>query len=266
MLLQVARESGALMARIEKSGSGDSSGTICGDADLEADMAGFRAGIAMVAARDDVDPRRIVLFGGSIGAALAPVLAREFKDQINFAGVVVAGGFAKTWLEHMLEVERRRLVLSNADPDSINAAMRGYADLYAAYLNGGVTPGEVIARRPDLKPLWTDEPARQYGRPARYYQQVQKLDVWGAWLAQTAPALLVHGEYDWIMSADDPASVANALNAKKPGQATLLMAPRMDHQFDRYPSQAAAFAEEGGTYDKDTADRIVAWIRATTSR
>jgi pimeloyl-ACP methyl ester carboxylesterase len=260
-----------LMARIEKSGSGDSSGTICGDADLEADLAGFRAGIAMVAARDDVDPRRIVLFGGSIGAALVPVLAREMRERndggkIDFAGIVAAGGFAKTWLEHMLEVERRRLVLSNAAPDSISAAMRGYADLYAAYLNGGATPGELIAKRPDLKPLWTDEPAHQYGRPARYYQQVQKLDVWGAWLAQTAPALLVHGEYDWIMSADDPVSVANALNAKKPGQATLLLAPKMDHQFDRYPSQAAAFAEEGGTYDKDTADRIVAWLRTRFAR
>jgi pimeloyl-ACP methyl ester carboxylesterase len=266
MLLQVARESGALMARIEKSGSGDSSGTICGDADLDADMAGFRAGIAMVAARDDVDPGRIVLFGGSIGAALAPVLAREFAGKLDFAGIVAAGGFAKTWLEHMLEVERRRLVLSGAAPDKIAAAMRGYADLYSGYLNGGATPGELIAKRPDLKALWTDEPAHQYGRPARYFQQVQKLDVWGAWLASTAPALLVHGEYDWIMSADDPVMVVKALNAKKPGQATLLLAPKMDHHFDRYPSQAAAFTEEGGSYDKDTVDKMVAWIRERVAR
>lgn len=271
MLLQAARESGALMARIEKSGSGDSNGTICGDADLDADMAGFRAGIAMVAARDDVDPKRIVLFGGSIGAALAPVLAREIsgrndRGKIEFAGIVAAGGFAKTWLEHMLEVERRRLALSGAAPDTIAAAMRGYADLYSGYLNGSATPGEVIAKRPDLKALWTDEPAHQYGRPARYFQQVQKLDVWGAWMSQRAPALLVHGEYDWIMSADDPAMVVNALNAKKPGQATLLLAPKMDHHFDRYPSQAAAFTEEGGSYDTDTVDKMVAWIRARVAR
>ena len=266
LLLQVARESGALLARIEKSGAGDSNGTICGDADLAADMAGFRAGVAMVAARPDVDADRIILFGGSIGAALAPVLAHELRERVRVAGIVAVGGFAKTWLEHMLEIERRRLMLSGAAPDSIAASMRGYADLYAAYLNGGATPGEVITRRPDLKALWTDDPAHQYGRPARYYQQAQALDVWGAWLAQTAPALLVHGEYDWIMSAEDPALVVRALNAKRPGQAILLVAPGMDHDFDRYPTQAAAFAGEGGVFDQDSAGRIVAWIRQRFAR
>lgn len=134
--------------------------------------------------------------------------------KVDFAGIVATGGFAKTWLERMLEIERRCLRRSGAAPDTIAASRRGYADLYSGYLNGGATPGEVIAKRPDLKPLWTEEPAHQYGRPARYRQQVQQFDVWGAWLASTAPALRVHGEYDWLMSADDPALVVNALDAR----------------------------------------------------
>lgn len=40
----------------------------------------------------------------------------------------------------------------------------------------------------------------------------------------------------------------------------------MDHHFDRYASQAAAFKEEGGSYDKETVDKIVAWIRERTRR
>jgi pimeloyl-ACP methyl ester carboxylesterase len=170
----------------------------------------------------------------------------------------------------MLEVERRRLVLSGAEPRAIAPAMRAYADLYSAFLNGGRTPGETVAARPDLKAVWNDEPTHQYGRPARYFQQVQQLDVWGAWMALSAPALLVHGEYDWIMSADDPALVVDAMNARKAnagaGRATLLLAPQMDHHFDRYPTRAAAFAEEGGTYDAATVGRIVAWIRERTAR
>jgi len=62
------------------------------------------------------------------------------------------------------------------------------------YLNGGQTPGQVIAQRPDLKPLWYDQPDHQYGRPARYYQQVQALDVAGAWAEVKVPVLLLRAQ------------------------------------------------------------------------
>lgn len=261
MLQVLMRDSGAAVVRVEKAGVGDSTGPACADADLDADMAGFRAAIRWLETAPGIDARRVVLFGGSIGAALAPVLAAQAGERVQWAGVIAAGGYAKTWLEHMLETERRQLELSGADPATIDRTMRALADFYALYLNGRRLPSQVIAARPDLAPLWKDEPAHQYGRPAAYFHQVQALDVWAAWSRVTVPVLLVHGEFDHLMSADDPQRVARMLNTKQPGRATLLLAPNMDHHFDRYPDAKAAFAEEGGTFDRETAEAIVRWVR-----
>ncbi|HVO89574.1 MAG TPA: PDZ domain-containing protein, partial [Casimicrobiaceae bacterium] len=124
LLLELAHTSGMALVRVEKAGLGDSTGPACVDADLDADMAGYRAALREVARLPEIDPSRIVLFGGSIGAALAPVLARDFPVR----AIVASGGFYKTWLEHMLELERRRLGFEGATPAQIGKALRGYAD------------------------------------------------------------------------------------------------------------------------------------------
>ena len=243
LLLELARDSGAVLVRVEKTGVGDSGGPDCADADLALDMAAYRAAIDWIAKAPGVDPNRVVLIGGSIGAALAPVLATERVTPIRWRG------------------ERRLMMLNGAKPETIDRSLRGLADFYSLYLNGRRTPRDVMTLRPDLAPLWTDEPARQYGRPAQYFHQVQALDVWAAWARFEAPVLLVHGTYDHIMSPEDPQLVAAALNARNAGQATLLLAPQMGHDLNRYPDAAAAFAENGGQYDAQTAARIVDWVK-----
>ena len=63
--------------------------------------------------------------------------------------------------------------------------MKQYATFYDLYLNGRQTPGAVLQAHPELKPLWTDQPARQYGRPAAFYWQLQSLNLARAWSAVT---------------------------------------------------------------------------------
>jgi hypothetical protein len=75
-------------------------------------MAAFRAGIRAALADPGADPSKLVLFGGSVGMALVPILAQEFQPR----AVVGAGGFTRTWFEHMLDIERRRLTLSGKRP------------------------------------------------------------------------------------------------------------------------------------------------------
>jgi pimeloyl-ACP methyl ester carboxylesterase len=256
LLFDLARTSGYVLARIEKSGMGIGDGPACADADLSADMAGFRAALAYVALMPQVDPARLFLLGGSIGASLAPVLAQDTP----VAGIVASGGYYKTWLEHMLEIERRRLRLSGRPPADINTAMRGLADFYALYLNAGMTPREIATRRPDLASLWDDAPDHQYGRPARYFQQLQALDVAGAWDRVRVPVLVVYGEYDWIMSRDDQDLIVDTLNRHRPGSATLIVVPRMDHNLELFGSPEQAFHGRGGSYARAVAPQIVRWI------
>jgi pimeloyl-ACP methyl ester carboxylesterase len=257
MLRVAMRDAGVQLVRIEKPGVGDSEGPSCGDTDLEDDMAAFRAGIR--AALDDpgADPSRFYLIGGSVGGALAPVLAREFHPR----AIAVSGGFTRTWLEHMLDIERRRLAFSGSTPHEVNAAMRAFSGFYDETLNQAKTPAQAISAHPGWKPYWYDEPTRQYGRAMRYYQQLQALDVEGAWAEVKVPTLIVWGEYDWIMGRDEAERAAQVVRNRDPSLVTYLVRPGMNHHFMVYPDAKAAFDEKGGRFDEGAARALAEWLR-----
>ena len=56
-------------------------------------------------------------------------------------GFVSAGSWGRTWYEHMLELERRRLTAEGKSPSEVNAAVKAFADFYNLYLIRGMTPG-----------------------------------------------------------------------------------------------------------------------------
>jgi pimeloyl-ACP methyl ester carboxylesterase len=257
LLRGLAARSGWAVVRVEKPGVGDSEGPDCGSNDLERDLAAFRAALDRVPRLPGVDGDRIVLFGASIGGALAPVLARECRAT----GLIVSGGFSRTWLEHMLDFERRRLTREGATPGEVHRSMRGYADFYALYLNQGLTPAEVLSRRPDLAPLWHDAPNGQYGRPAAYYRQVQDVNVEQAWAEVDVPVLVLQGEYDAIMSLAEGEHVVEIVNARGEGRASLAVLPRTDHNLSAFPTRAEADRGENGRFDPELVDRVIAWLR-----
>lgn len=257
MMRDVITRSGYAVVRIEKPGVADSGGPPCSETDLQDDLEAYRAGIRVARGLEFVDPQGLYLFGGSIGAALAPVLSLEFPVK----GIVASGGFSRSWIEHILGFERRRLTLSGTKASKVNEDMKRFADFYSLYLNGGRTPAEVVAARPELAGLWYDEPGHQFGRRAAYYQQVQKLDVEGAWALVTVPTLLLWGELDWIMGREDQDRIVSIFNARSPSLLRFVTRPGMNHHFETFPDAAAAFREEGGRYDGGAAAVIVSWLR-----
>ena len=257
MLRDVMRDGGAQVVRIEKPGVGDSEGPDCSRNDLEEDLAAFRAGIRAALADPGADPQRLILFGGSVGGALAPLLAAEFAVR----GLVVTGGFTQTWLEHMLDIERRRLTLSGQPPAEVNAAMRAFGGFYDRVLNRGETPAQALAAHPEWRRFWYDGPAHQYGRPMRYYQQLQALDVEGAWQRVAVPTLIVWGDLDWIMGRVESDRAAQILRARDARLVTYEVRSGMNHHFDVFADAASAFKEEGGRYDAGAARAISEWLR-----
>lgn len=260
-LREVASRSGMVLMRVEKPGLGDSEGPDCRHGSLDDEMHAYRAALRALRATPGVDSTRLYLWGGSLGGALAPILAAE--DGVGITGVIAAGGFTKTWYEHMLEIERRRLQLLGSSPSEVNAAMRGFALFYTEYLIRRRTPAQVLAEHGELRPLWYDEPAHQYGRPAEYYHAVQQLDVEGAWSAiaqRRVSVLVVWGEYDWIMSRDDQERAVSIVEASFPRGATLVVLPKTDHGLMVYPSLADAFGDGRPTYDGAAARAILAWL------
>jgi pimeloyl-ACP methyl ester carboxylesterase len=160
----------------------------------------------------------------------------------------------------MLEHERRRVALSGASPGEVNAALADFETLYHAFLIEGLTPGAAIRRTPSLRKRWYDADDGQYGRPAAFYQQLQKLNLAEAWSKVAVPTLVIHGEYDWVMSAEDHRIIAGLVNANGAGLATRLEAPKTSHVLEVLPDEHAAL-EGSGPYNAEVASLITRWLR-----
>ncbi len=253
----LAQLPGFATVRLEKAGVGDSEGD-CGASDFSAELAAYRQAFRALGSYRFVDTTRVFVFGLSNGGGFAPLVA----EAAPVRGYVVVGGWIKTWFEHMLEIERRRLALAGVPAAELDARMKDVAQLYAAYLLQRQSPREIFARQPRLQALWEGDAGQQYGRPVRYYQQLQELDLMRAWSQVHAPLLVLRGEFDWIMSRADLETMAALVNANAPGAAQFVELPLTGHTLEHYASLEAAFAGKQGPFEDAIAQRIAAWFAA----
>jgi pimeloyl-ACP methyl ester carboxylesterase len=258
LIWDLASHSGYATYRVDKPGVGGSGGPKCGDLDFETELSAYRAAFAAMEQVPFLDTSRVYMIGFSNGGGFAPLVAQNKPVR----GYMLFGGWYKTWLEHMLEHERRRMALSGLSPAEMSRRMKMYATFYDEYLNGKKTPAEVIATHPEFKPIWYDEPTRQYGRPASFYQQLQALNLAEAWSRVNVPVLAMHGEYDWIMSADDHKLLVADLNERNPGSAKYIAWPKADHGFYTHATRQKAFGNDpDAKYDPKLSDTVLDWLK-----
>jgi pimeloyl-ACP methyl ester carboxylesterase len=255
VLQAMAKLPGFATVRLEKAGVGDSEGD-CGATDFTAELAAYRQTFRALKDFEFVDTARIFLFGISNGGGFAPLVA----EGAQVMGYVVDGGWIKTWYEHMLEIERRRLSLAGHTPAEVNTLMKSVESLYSAYLLKRQLPQQIFRKRPELKQLWEGDPSRQYGRPVAFYQQLQDLNLEAAWTNVNVPVLALHGEFDWIMSRSDIETIAALVNHNAPGAAEFVELPATGHTFEHYASLQEAFAGKTVSFDAGIAQRIGAWF------
>jgi len=246
MLRRLISESGMLWQRTEKSGVGESKGTPCTQLDYTTELAHHRAALRQLQARPDVDPKRIVVFGASMGSNYAPLVA---ADQ-DVAGVVVWGGGATTWFERMLRFERNALELGGTDPQQLASEVNARAAYFSRYLLKGEAPAAIAASDRKLGEVWKrivgTSDTGHYGRPFAFHQQAQQQNWAGAWARVHAPVLVLYGQYDWFESRDAAQLIANIVNDRQPGSATFREIPQLDHHFTQYATPRDAFAEKDG--------------------
>jgi len=251
----LAQLPGFATVRMDKPGVGDSEGD-CGATDFDSELAAYRQAFRHLADYSFADPQRVFVLGLSNGAGFAPLVAQGAPVR----GYVVIGGWIKTWFEHMLEIERRRLALAGTPASALNARMQDVEQLYGAYLLEQQSPRSIFARRPALQALWEGDPEHQYERPVSYYQQLQRLDLMQAWAAVKVPLLALHGEFDWIMSRADLELMAELVNHNAPGAARFMELPRTGHTLEHYASLQDAYAGKALAFDAELARQIGAWF------
>jgi len=226
LLRRLIEQSGYATVRMDKPGVGDSQGD-CGKTDFSAELSGYQSAFDETLKYDFIDPANIFVVGLSNGGGTAPLVPRHHPVR----GYVAASSWGRTWYEHMLDLERRRLIEAGKSPAEVNNAVKTFVEFYALYLTKGMTPGQVIAEHPEWKGLWYDSPDGQYGRPAAFYQQLQALNLGEAWQNVNDPVLVIRGTADNIMSRADSGAITQIVNQVHPGHARYLEIDGMTHGF-----------------------------------
>ncbi len=249
-----------VVMRIEKPGVGDSNGD-CGSADFLMDLEGYRSAIAYLKTKPYVDTSKIIVYGSSMGSALAPLLANEF----DLSGVISDGTFFKTWYEHMLEIERRILSFKgNTESQIVKKMNQYYIPLYHGMLIQKKSYQQVVDEYPALAEYNYHDPEHMYGRPMRYYQQLQDFDLAGEWEKLKVPVRILRGTNDWIMSSFDNEMIINVLKRNGHADHLLYEYPGLDHWNTIHENPKDSFEGKPGKWDPGTIDLIVSWAQEMT--
>ncbi|MGB5817850.1 MAG: PDZ domain-containing protein [Saonia sp.] len=257
VIRDLVEKSDMVVMRIEKPGVGDSDGN-CSESDFLMDIAGFKAAIRSLKSKPYVDPNKIVVYGSSMGSALAPLLANEF----NLAGIISDGVFFKTWFEHMLEIERRILRFKgNSETDIVKKMNSYYIPLYYGMLIQKKTYRQVINEYPALAEYNYHSPEHMYGRPVSYYHQLQDFDLAGEWEKIKIPVRIMRGTNDWIMSSFDNKIILDVLKRNGHQDHVLFEYPGLDHWNTIHNTAKDSFEGKDGRWEDNISMQIVNWAR-----
>jgi pimeloyl-ACP methyl ester carboxylesterase len=262
MIRRVVRESGMVVMRTDKRGVGDSEGGPCSRLDYVTELSDHQDAFDQLAKSESVDPRRIVIFGASMGGNFAPLVA--LGRQV--AGVIVWGGGARTWFERTLAFERNRRELSGASAERINPEMREVSAFLHHYLIEAKARAQIAGEHPALAQVWKSltgtEGDTHYGRPLAFHQQAQRQDWTAAWARLDAPALILFGEYDWFEDAGGHALIERIVRRKHPEHTRFRIVPQTDHHFTRFRRPEDAVTDTGGeTNEGPAVAEILTWLR-----
>ena len=261
ILRGLAQTPGFCLFKIDKPGCGDSEGD-CSRTDFDTELAGYRAAFRALKNYDFIDSNRVYIFGSSNGGGFAPLVAETDAEQAQVRGYITIGGWIKTWFEHMLDIERRRFALMKKSQGEVTDRIKAATTLYYEWLIKGRSVSEILKEKPELAELWPEgkDPMHLYGRPLKFYQDLQKLNLPAAWSRVRVPALILHGEYDWIMGREDSELIAQIVNANVPGAARFNEVPEMGHGGQHYLRMADAFAGKQATFDPKIIRTMTDWL------
>jgi Lysophospholipase len=248
---------GIIVMRWEKSGVGDSRGPPCATVDLASEMRSYAAALEALRAHSFVDPDRVYLFGHSIGTLIAPRLALDHK----VAGVIVAEGVGRNWIEYELLNLRRQLQLEGEPADQIDERMRLKELCAHRLLVEKADEGEIEKAEPACKEM------NAYPASASYMQQAASLNIAEPWTRLAMPMLAIYGTADFVTAEDDHRRIVDIVNSVRPGLATLKLVPGMDHHLDYAGTQQQAWdlrvrQKQTLPYDSRFSDAVGDWLCA----
>lgn len=199
-----------------------------------------RAAVSLLRARPEIDPHRIVVLGHSLGATMAPRIA---KDDADVAAIVMLAAAARPLGE--LIVEQNEYLASLHGPPDAQAQARLAALKAAAARADAVKPGDTGAPILNL--------------PLSYWGDLNAYDPAATAAALKIPMLVLQGGRDYQVTMQDFDRLRTALAGHPNAMLTFL--PRLNHLFIAGVGKSTpAEYSQPGHVDRAAIDDIVRFI------
>ncbi|MEP1306451.1 MAG: alpha/beta hydrolase [Balneola sp.] len=255
LISNIAEKSNMVFMRVDKPGVGDSEGD-CGEVDFKTELSGYEAAVRELKTKAYVDTTKIVVYGNSMGSAIAPYLANKY----NLAGVISDGTFFKTWYEHMLEIERRILKIEGkSQAEILKLFNEVYIPLYHGMLIEKKSFEEIIEENPTYATHHRQGLNHMYGRSMKYYHQVQDFNFAKEWETIKVPVRIRWGTNDWIMSEFDNDMIIEVLKSSGHEDHELYKYPGLDHWSTIHPDYSSSFNFKPGAWEEMISQQIIDW-------
>lgn len=232
-ITELLTRQGFMVVRVEKSGEGASIGTPdCRSIGLTKEVEGFQAGLHKIYELPDADTSNVFIFGHSLGAMQAPLVAKGF----NVKGIIIEGTSGDSWFEYILAMFRFQNPIMGMDPAENEEMIAKATPLLYQYLVLKDDPA-VLAQVPAWDSILTemmqyDHNGHIWDRHYTYWQELQDVNQPAAWRDCNAHVLVLRGSGDLeAFSTEQHEGIVRTINHYRPGAATFVLLRNSDHAF-----------------------------------
>lgn len=254
-LIRHLTAAGIATLRVDRSGLGDSEGPPTPTLDFHAELEMWQAARHYYLYNQRLAAVPKFIYGRSLGGMLAPLLA---VDQ-PFAGLCVWGTSSMPWHEASLRSSERQGRLKGLAGEALERELGVHRRMQELVVRQGLTPDQARAIAPELNGQLTEIYAgtEVHGRTCRFFQQLDRADIRGAWHRVAAKTLAIHAEYDILTDLSDLQRIVEIASAP----ATLVSLSGVDHFMHARPSQKEAVERPwGGDFSSAAADTLIAFV------
>ncbi|MEO1081247.1 MAG: alpha/beta hydrolase [Pseudomonadota bacterium] len=273
LLAALARRSGLALIRVERSALNES-GPACEQLDYDTELAHYIDAFAQLLEDPRINAERVYVYGSSLGATTAPLVAQALQIQgVEIGGMMVQGGGAVSYYERMLNFERNYLERRPEEvalPD-IHSELLLRARFQYEYLVEGRHPDDVAGDSEEMARIRRDilgmETSNQYGRPFAWHQQAAKQNFLAAWAAVDAPVLVIFNAFDQFEGRHGHKLIVDSVNRLRPGSGMFIERPNIGHSDNRYATVEDAYAfRDGMPAWEEAAEFMLRWLSDLESK